>query len=189
MSERNTFFSMVFSKELDRWKKATRHTQSDFSEMTGIHPNSISRYKKGTAFPTGPALAEICKILQVEENVFYPSTIADRLLYDEEYRYETVKKSIDEDMEIVKVAGINLGFWQFFLSIDLIRDIFPFEIPPSDNYQGSIVFGAENCAGKKTGFTAKDLQYVKHLQDEIKTIISVMAIREAMLKENRKEDQ
>lgn len=189
MSERNQFFAIAFSNELERWKKATGHTQAEFSEMTGIHPNSISRYKGGKAFPTEPALNAICRVLKVDESVFYPATIADRILYDEKYRTDVVKKSIEHDLEIVKAAGIRHGFWEFFLSNDLIRDIFPFEISPAEEYSGAIVFGGENHAGKKTGFTAKDLLYVRHLQDEVESIISAMLIRETMLREYRKEDQ
>ena len=88
----------------------------------------------------------------------------------------------------MEAAGINLGFWSFFLSINLIRDVFPFEISPANEYSGSIVFGNTNHAGKKTGFTAKDLLYVKHLQDEVETIVMVMAIRESMAREAKRKD-
>lgn len=110
-------------------------------------------------------------------------------MFDEEFRTEFLSKSIDEDLEIVKAAGIDLGFWSFFLSINLIRDVFPFEIPPAESYSGNIVFGGTNKAGKKTGFTAEDLLYVKHLQDEVETIVMVMAIRESMAREAKKKGQ
>lgn len=190
MSERNLFFATVFSRELDRWKNETGNNQEAFGELTGIHPNSISRYKKGAAFPTAPVLDIICKTLGVNESIFFPSTPVEKLLYDEEFRTDYFTKLVEEDLEIVKSAGIHPGFWSFFSSINLIRDIFPFEIPPSDEYKGSIVFGNTNSAGKKTGFTENDLLYVKHLQNEVETIIMVMAIRESMLREHkRKEEQ
>ena len=188
MNGRNQYFASVFSTELDRWKQTTGKTQADFAEITGIHPNSISRYKKGDAFPTPPVIYTICKTLNVEESIFYPQTTAERLLFDEEFRTEFLSKSIDEDLEIVKAAGIDLGFWSFFLSINLIRDVFPFEIPPAESYSGNIVFGGTNKAGKKTGFTAEDLLYVKHLQDEVETIVMVMAIRESMAREAKRKD-
>ena len=190
MNGRNQYFASVFSSELDRWKQATGKTQAEFAEITGIHPNSISRYKKGDAFPTPPVIDVICKTLSVEESIFYPSTDLDKLLYDEDFRNDFSAKLTEKELEIVQSAGINLGFWSFFLSMNLIRDVFPFEIPPADEYSGNIVFGNTNHAGKKTGFTAKDLLYVKHLQDEVEAIVTTMAIRESITKELiRKDDQ
>lgn len=190
MNGRNQYFASVFSTELDRWKQTTGKTQAEFSIITGIHPNSISRYKKGDAFPTPPVIDVICRTLNVEESIFYPSTDLDKLLYDENFRNNFSAKLVETELKIVEAAGIKLGFWAFFLSINLIRDVFPFEIPPADEYMGSTVFGNTNHAGKKTGFTAKDLLYVKHLQDEVETIVTVMAIRESMAKEvKRKEDK
>lgn len=188
MNGRNQYFASVFSTELDRWKQATGKTQAEFATITGIHPNSISRYKKGDAFPTPPVIDVICKTLDVEESIFYPSTDLDKLLYDEDFRNDFSAKLTEKELEIVEAAGINLGFWSFFLSINLIRDVFPFEISPANEYSGSIVFGNTNHAGKKTGFTAKDLLYVKHLQDEVETIVMVMAIRESMAREAKRKD-
>ena len=68
---RNKYFSIVFKKELDRWKKENKKTQENFAEEVGLESkNSITDYRTGKSFPKPKTLQAISEVLGVDANVF-----------------------------------------------------------------------------------------------------------------------
>lgn len=187
MKGRNLYFSIVFSKLLDEWLKGDisdtngmtrKRTQVDFANRVGLHPNMITRYKKGEAYPQDEERMQwIADAFGVDLNIFTPSTPAEKIAFDEEYRLSAMKDTLDTEIEIVKSHGIHIGFWSFFTSIKNIYDLFPFE--QIDDWTG-VVGGKYNSKGEKVGFTSKDLIFVKHLQDEVETTVTVLLIKSLM---------
>ena len=72
MKSKNQYFSEVFSDLLKEWCKANGSTQAKFADAVGIHPNMISRYKKGEAYPTDDVIEWIAQALNVDKSVFFP---------------------------------------------------------------------------------------------------------------------
>lgn len=72
MKSKNQYFSEVFSDLLKEWCKANGSTQAEFADVVGVHPNMISRYKKGEAYPTDDVIEWIAQALNVDKSVFFP---------------------------------------------------------------------------------------------------------------------
>ncbi len=82
MNDRNSYFAVVFSRELDRWKKENSKSQEDFAVDIGLKgKNMITRYKKGEAYPEPETLDRICNVLGVEKSIFYPSILDNECLF------------------------------------------------------------------------------------------------------------
>lgn len=185
MKGKNIYFATVFNRLLENWKNENHMTQDDFSALTGIHRNSITKYKKGEAYPMDSAIQEICKTFNVAPSVFIPTTPAEKIAFDEEYRNAFINDLLDEELETIQASGIDIGFWKFFISIDNVYDLFPFEY--QNQWTNDMVQGKKNSSGQKVGFTQKDLEFVKQLQHEAETTVSVLMIKE-LLKRKRKDD-
>lgn len=69
---RNSYFAKKFTQALNKWKQENGYTQDDLSKITGIHRNSITKYKKGEAYPTPETMDVICSIFGVCEDYFLP---------------------------------------------------------------------------------------------------------------------
>lgn len=196
MKGQNLYFSAVFSKLLDEWLSEytvdeygdkRRRTQADFAKLVGIHPNMITRYKKGEAYPQDQDRLEwIAQALNVDVNTFIPTTPTEKLAFDLEYRKEVYSEILDLEFQMIQEIGIDLGFWKFFISIEGVYDLFPFEFP--DKWTSDMVQGKKNSKGQKVGFTKNDLLFVKQLQHEAETTISVLMIKE-LLKKSRKDEE
>lgn len=72
MKSKNQYFSEVFSDLLKEWCKANGSTQAEFADVVGVHPNMISRYKKGEAYPTDDVIDWISQALNVDKSIFFP---------------------------------------------------------------------------------------------------------------------
>lgn len=72
VKSKNQYFSEVFSDLLKGWCKANGSTQAEFADVVGVHPNMISRYKKGEAYPTDDVIDWIAQALKVDKSVFFP---------------------------------------------------------------------------------------------------------------------
>ena len=70
--EQYKYFSIVFTKELDKWKaKDKKNTQEKFAELVDLaSKNSITDYRKGYAFPEPYTLENIAKVLNVDISIF-----------------------------------------------------------------------------------------------------------------------
>ena len=70
--EQYKYFSIVFTKELDKWKaKDKKNTQEKFAELVDLaSKNSITDYRKGYAFPEPYTLEKIAKVLNVDISIF-----------------------------------------------------------------------------------------------------------------------
>lgn len=177
MKERNEYFALVFSAELDRWKQTTGKTQAEFAQITGIHPNSISRYKKSEAFPTPPVIAVICKTLNVEESIFYPSAPHDLIKYDPAFREAVIEDIIEASFKHLKGMGIDNTFFAFCTSLPYFTEIFPFA--DVKNLEGD-PFAMVNCGNleKLIKFNKKDLEFIKALQEKTEEYIMALVSKE-----------
>lgn len=72
MKSKNQYFSEVFSNLLKDWCKTNGSTQTAFANIVGVHPNMISRYKKGEAYPTDDVIDWIAQALKVDKSIFFP---------------------------------------------------------------------------------------------------------------------
>ena len=190
MKGQNLYFSAVFSKLLDEWLaeyttneygEKKKRTQADFARQCGnIHPNMITRYKKGEAFPSESILQCIADFFNVEIDTFFPTTEAEKLAFDLDYREKAFSEILDLEYQMIQEMGIDLGFWKFFTSIEGIYDLFPFE--NHDQWTTDMIQGKKNSKGQKVGFTKNDLLFVKQLQHEAETTISVLLIKELLKK-------
>lgn len=191
MKGKNLFFSLKFSKLLDEWLSectidedgnTKRRTQKDFAEMVGLHPNMISRYRKGNAYPGDDQLSWIAQALNVDVSEFIPTTDTERLAFDENYRTNFYKDILALELGLVESIGIDKSFWWFFTEQKNIYDIFPFE-KANNECEENMIFGKKNSSGKKVGFTKEDLEYVKYLQEEVETFIFSLLIKKHIEKE------
>lgn len=177
MKERNEYFASVFSAELNHWKQLTGKTQSEFAEITRIHPNSISRYKKGDAFPTPPVLAVICETLNVEESIFYPNTPHDLIKYDPAFRQAIIEDVIAESFKHLETMGIDKTFFAFCTYLPYFNEYFPFSSIP--NSEGD-PFAFVNCNNLENliKFSKSDLEFIKDLQEKATEYIMALVIKE-----------
>ena len=176
MNERNAFFACVFSRELDKWKSETNQTQERFAEITNIHKNSVSKYKKGEAFPTPPTMTAICEVLGVEESIFYPHTTDELVKYSKDFRDAILAEEMRESSNNLKAVGISQNFLDHVLSLSNIDTIFPFD---NNKVPGELTFAwitADN-QHKLTNFTCKDLSIIKEIQDKADEFILALLLK------------
>ena len=194
MNDRNKYFAAVFTRELNRWKAENKLYQADFSRNTGIHTNSLSRYRKGEAFPTPPALEAICKELGVDESIFYPQTLNDKLKYDEGFRYQAAEWLVDEELKAIQSLGISLQFYGMLRNIPNFKEIFPFATTPKDTFEETChgipssdhFHGFTMSNGKKAVITKADLSYIKQLEEEVTSFIEYQFYKKKQVKEKTK---
>lgn len=134
------FFRKVFTELIDKWKKETGKTQRDFAdEMKMGSANSISRWKKGSEYPTSENIERMADIFGVSPSVFYPQSTIDR------YRYSTEYQDKGTDLLLKQSYAIDLdpNFLRAVKGIDDFGSIFPaFNISriPSKNIKGDAFF-------------------------------------------------
>lgn len=107
------YFAKVFTELLNQWKRENNKSQSDFANIIGAHPNSISRYKKAEDFPNESTLVAIAKELGVNVDIFYPSTDVEKFLYDTDFFDKTSKALASRFFNIFEKYKINYDFYQF----------------------------------------------------------------------------
>ncbi len=175
MNDRNVFFSEVFTRELNRWKKETNKTQEDFAAEVGIQPNMISRYKSGHDHPGEDTLTKICKVLSVDKTIFFPQTFEDHYRSSEEYRnriHDILER--EEAKELIK-SGIDLFFWRFLWdSVPYMELIFPL------NANDSNTLFAKRFNDKFLYLGSKDIEFFKKLQDDMVEFITMRVVSKAL---------
>lgn len=121
------YFSKVFTELLNQWKRENNKSQSDFANIIGAHPNSISRYKKAEDFPNESTLVAIAKELGVNVDIFYPSTDVEKFLYDTDFFDKTSKALASRFLNIFEKYKINYDFYQFLKYSSNSFKLFTFE--------------------------------------------------------------
>lgn len=127
MNRKNEYFANKFTKLLEQWKKDNKKSQADFAELTHIHPNNISRYKKGDVFPSDSVLTTIAKTLNVSTDCFYPSG-DERFFYDDNLRYNQTIDSLKKGATIAESYGISCDFYRWLAYSTNGFENFPFEL-------------------------------------------------------------
>ena len=177
MNERNLFFASVFSKELDRWKKEKNQTQEDFASLTGIHKNSISRYKKGDAYPTEPALGEICRVLDVDSSIFYPHTFEEKFLYDKDFRNVVFADQEAREYDTLREAEIDILFWEFlWRKIPYAKMVMPM---CKSNVEYDPVF-LKKFSDNIYKISHQDIEFVRQLQNDVTAYITMILMKKAL---------
>ena len=177
MSQRNSFFAVTFTRELDRWKKGNRKSQEDFAEAIGKGPNMITRYKSGKDFPSEDTLAEICRVLQVDQSIFYPKTFDEKLKYDSAFQAR-VKQTLEEmEAEELSANGIDLLFWEFlWRTMPDLKGLMPSAVMGKKK---GFLFQKE-IDGEIVFFDQEDLDFVFSLQKGISGYIRREVIQYAL---------
>ena len=80
--KRNTYFAQIFEQKIKAWCKTNKATQQDFCNRVGVHPNMITRYKQGKAYPTKEVLEIMCSVLGCNANEFIPVAKKEKTLSD-----------------------------------------------------------------------------------------------------------
>lgn len=124
------YFAKVFTELLNQWKRENNKSQSDFANIIGAHPNSISRYKKAEDFPNESTLIAIAKELGVNVDIFYPSTDVEKFLYDTDFFDKTSKAWASRFLNIFEKYKINYDFYQFLIYSTNRFKFFSFECGP-----------------------------------------------------------
>lgn len=177
MNERNSYFASVFSRELDRWKKENGSTQAVFSEITGIHPNSLSRYRKGEAYPTDPVMNEICAKLGVDKSIFYPQTFEDWFVSSEEFRRGVFADQEAKEIEALRNADIDILFWEFlWRKIPYTKMFMPIY---ESNNEDDLIF-LKKIHDDLFKVFRQDIDFVHDLQNEVIEYISMVLIKKAL---------
>ncbi|MFR7905877.1 MAG: helix-turn-helix domain-containing protein [Coprococcus eutactus] len=127
MNRKNEYFANKFTKLLEQWKKDNKKSQADFAELTHIHPNNISRYKKGDVFPSDSVLTTIAKTLNVSTDCFYPSG-DERFFYDDDLKFKQTMDAYNKKVSIIKSYGISNDFYCWLADSTNGFEKFPFEL-------------------------------------------------------------
>ncbi len=174
---KNEYFASVFTRELDRWKKENHSSQEKFAAEIGVDPNMIGRYKKGIAHPTDCTLESICDVLGVEKTIFYPSTIEDHFMYDDDFR-EVVYRGLEQiQYDALREAKIDPAFWGFLWRlVPYSETLFPISKLESTD---------EPLFYKKTqddlvAVYPKDLEYVRNLQSDVIEYITLHLLKSSL---------
>lgn len=178
--KKREFFSREFSKLLEAWKKkekaeGRKGRQEDFARKINGHPNSISRYKNGTDYPSPSAIDAICEEFGVNKRIFEPifeeERGGDKSFHDEKER---------ELRNYCDSIGLNVNLVSFITSEDHVRNSFPVhpnEIehrPPAPEYpivKTESPFQIEDDKGKTVFLDSSDLDYLRQLQKELESFI------------------
>ena len=80
--ERNTYFAQIFKRKIKVWCETNEATQQEFCNKVGVHPNMITRYKQGRAYPTNEVLETMCSVLGCDANEFIPVVKKEKTLAD-----------------------------------------------------------------------------------------------------------
>lgn len=119
----NTFFAKRFSELIDEWKSKTGKTQNQFAKDCFSNPNSIGKYKKGTAMPTDVTVNEMIRVfneagIDVTIEDFIPHTEEDIYHHDP----NRVKGIQDHSREFAKNIGLSENFLDFITSCTNFSD-------------------------------------------------------------------
>ena len=80
---RNGYFAQIITRKIKVWCEENDATQQDFCRKVGLHPNMITRYKKGKAYPTDEVLEAMCYVLGCDANEFIPVVKKEKTLSDQ----------------------------------------------------------------------------------------------------------
>lgn len=96
--ERNIYFSQIFKEKIKEWCKANGCTQAEFADAVGIHPNMVSRYTKGKAYPAEELLKKMCSVFGCSYNDFIPVVKKEKTLadYTTDELLAEIKRRIEE---------------------------------------------------------------------------------------------
>lgn len=173
---KNKYFSEVFTRELNKWKKENHKTQEHFAEAIGVEPNMITRYKDGSAHPKDQRLELICTVLCVDKSIFFPQTPSELYESDEAYR-NTVHQTLHSiELDAVKSSGIDLGFWGFiWRKISCMNVVFPVASNDSD----PLIY-KKHSDDSFTALTQEDLNFVCQLQNEVIEFITMQILKKSL---------
>lgn len=108
MKSKNQYFSEVFSELLEEWCKTNGSTQASFAEAVGVHPNMISRYKRGEAYPTDDVIDWIAQALNVDKSAFFPNK--RQIALEEIGRIATNSEAKRKLERMSRIAGLSEVF-------------------------------------------------------------------------------
>lgn len=174
---KNEYFATVFTRELARWKKECGSSQEKFAAQIGVEPNMIGRYKKGEAHPSSGTLERICAVLGVENTIFYPSTLEDRYVYDDDFR-EVFNRGLKQvKYSTLKEEQIDLAFWGFLWRlIPYTESLIP--MFRSESACNPLFF--EESGEDLIPVYPKDLEYVRDLQSDVIEYITLHLLKSSL---------
>lgn len=200
VKDKNKYFAEVFTKLLSDWLKECdideygepqKRTQLSFinaykeaNNGASLHPNMISRYKKGESFPNDPEA--LARVFNVDSSVFFPSSFQDRMVYDEDFRKKVYLEIGEEELRILKEYGIDMYFYEAITHTDHFADLFPFEKEPTNQMPMGLLTWFKNRNGENVGLTDNDLLLIKDIQEEIHKTLMLILIRETIRKDDEK---
>lgn len=177
MNVKNAFFAKVFIRELDRWKEENNSSQEDFADRIGVHPNMISRYKKGTKHPTEKRLNSICQVLNVEKSIFFPHTFEDWFSSSEEFRRGVFADQESRECTALREAGVDLLFWEYlWRKIPYTKMVMPLHESDRDE---DLIF-LKKFPDDLYKVYRQDIEFVRHLQDDVAEYIAMQLTKKAL---------
>lgn len=114
---KNYYFSVVFSKELEKWKsKDKKHnTQEEFACLVGLSSkNSITDYKKGKTFPTEDTLQAMADIFNIDVSTF--------TIPNSKYLPEVMEDLMSEYDRIVFSTPYQYAYWNGSDVVEIVFD-------------------------------------------------------------------
>ncbi len=180
--KKREFFSRSFCKALENWKKKDKeNSQEKFAELADTNRNSVTKWKKGTDYPSPVNMRNICSVLGVTEEYFSPifdfERGGDKTFHDERN---------EELHDYASKIDLNEALVRFVTSIDSIGDSFPLQsMPIKDIVPTDSPYQIKTQSGPAF-LSKRDLDFLKSIQSSVEEFIRFKMYEETKRLEREK---
>lgn len=156
-----------------------------------VNKNSVSDWTRGVSYPTPEKMECICKILDVEESYFQPTSLRERYWFSQEGVDEDARKK----SEYADLIGLNENFLiglREIVDFDKYYRVYtPLQVEGFFSSERYIRIPEDRCAdiekatsngqiyqvcrnGKRIQLRKEDLEFLKDLQDEVSQYVEYL---------------